>query len=355
MLNWLIRRLPQGKIGQADDAEPKMGVDFRLPVHIVAEGAELRIEDGLLQVDAAAESRSLRLDEISLVALHGSVSITTPCLTTLAQAGVTVLFHSQNGYYRAQVSDLSANHSSVRRAHYLAAADPKAVLEIARELVQAKILNAHHLMRRRFGASAGVVRQLAREAKNARRARSLESLRSVESAAAASYWGAWPELLRAEGDLFVFDGRSRRPPRDAVNALLSYLYAVACGSCAAAALGAGLDPRIGFLHAERPGRPALALDMVEPLRPAVIDTAVITAINKGQFGPDDFEMQPDGSVRLSDAGRRLALVVLERRLSTIFDYDGVELTWRAAISRHAQLLSARLRGERRDAPPPRIR
>ncbi|MBV1868707.1 MAG: CRISPR-associated endonuclease Cas1 [Marinosulfonomonas sp.] len=331
-----------------------MGTDQRLPLHIVSTDADLCIEDGLLRVNSDTDSRSLRLDEVSMVAIHGTASLTTPCMTTLAQAGVPVVFHSRNGFYRAQLIDLSNNHSRVHRAQYQAADDRKVSLSIAREIVECKLKNAHWLLRRRLGASAKSVRRLSRETGKVHRARSHASLRGIEGAAAATYWSAWPQLLQSDHDWLVFDGRSRRPPRDAVNALLSYLYAVACGNCSAAALAAGLDVRVGFLHAERPGRPALALDLVEPIRTGVVDPSVLTAINKGRFNDTHFDFQPDSSVRLSDEGRRLAISVLEQRLSTLIDYQGMEMTWRAATTKYAQLFSARLCGDAKTAPPPRL-
>jgi CRISPR-associated endonuclease Cas1 len=127
---------------------------------------------------------------------------------------------------------------------------------------------------------------------------------------------------------------------------------VAAGTTAAAAASVGLDPNVGFLHGERPGRPALALDLVEPMRTAVVDAAVIAAINNGEFAGEDFERREDGSMRLSKAGRRHALAVFERRLSTVFRYDGVEMTWRAAIARHAAQLAHGLRKGTLELAPP---
>jgi len=324
----------------------------RLPLHVLAHDARLRIEGVLLRVESDETDRELRLDEISMVALHGGAEVTVPCLQTLARAGVPVVLMSATGYYLGQMTDLSGQQAAVRRAQYRVAADPAQCLVIARDLVAAKLQATARLARRRGGARTPLVRQIDKAAAASARARTLDSLRGIEGAAAAAWYGAFPEFLDRDDPLFVFDGRTRRPPRDAVNALLSYLYAVASGIAASAAAAHGLDPTVGFYHVERPGRPALALDLVEPLRVAVVDAAVLAAINNGEFGDEDFRSGDDGGVSLTETGRRHALGVIERRLSTAFHDAGRELTWRAAIGVHVQRLARGLRTGNLRAPLP---
>lgn len=352
----LLGRLLSRAAAPEDDGaeEPPIHADPRLPVHVTSDDARLFVEDGNPVVECGETRRALRIGEISLVALHGGATVTTPCMALLAEHGVPLLLLSRRGYYRGQLVDLSEQPTRTRRAHYRAAEDAAAALAIARPLVEAKIRGARHLLRRRLGARDESARILLRQQRRVRRARSRDSLMGLEGAAAAAYWKAWPRLIRNESEAFTFDGRSRRPPRDAVNALLSYLYAVATGVCAAAALGAGLDPRVGFLHAERPGRPALALDLVEPMRTAVVDSAVVAAVNLRQFDADDFDVGTDGSVRLGAEGRRAALELFERKLSSETLWGGQATSWRAAIGRYAAALAAHLRaaGENGRAGPP---
>ena len=335
-----------------DDGSP-LRPEAALPVHVAAEHGEVRLQDGLLTLWTENDERSLRLDEVSLLALHGNITITTPCLHALMRRGIPVLFHTRSGYYLGQLADVSANASQVRRAQYAAADDARARLRIARQLVRAKLLNARRLLRRRQ-APRTELRRLNRLLRKARKARTEDKLRGLEGAAAALYWALWPQLIRARHAMFVFEGRTRRPPRDATNAALSYAYAVLTGACAAAALGVGLDPHIGFFHAERAGRPALALDMLEPFRPAVADAAILRAINTGDINEDCFSHQDDGAVLLSEAGRHAVLNALECRLSTRFAYPGTgrDMSWRSAITMHAQLLARALRqGETTFAQP----
>ena len=320
-----------------------VAADLALPLHLLADDATLSIANGLVRIHADGALRSLRLDEISFVALHGGASVTAPALRALASALVPVVLHSRSGHYVAQLVDMSGSHSKTRRAHYTAAADGARALTLARLLVEAKIRAAARLMRRRLGAQDAVTQQLDREAISAARARNLDALRGFEGAAAAAWFAAWPRLINRDEAIFGLGGRSRRPAQTAVNALLNYLYAVLVGQSAAAAMAAGLDPNVGFLHAERPGRPALALDLVEPFRTAIVDAAVIAALNNHEFGEAHFEAQPDGGVRLTDSGRRAALALLERRLSTVLTYAGSEMSWRTALSHHAQLLARCLR------------
>lgn len=337
--------LPWNRPSQGSDDEPELITrdEARLPLHVLAGDAELSVENGMLLVQSAEDSRSVRLDELSIVALHGGARVSVPCLHLLARQNVPLILLSRSGFYLGQMTDLSTSHAAIRRAQYDVASDPRRSLKPARLLVSGKIANTARIARRRLGARAPLVRTLGRAAKTASRARSADRLRGIEGAAARSWYAAWPEFLADVDSLFAFDGRSRRPARDATNALLSYLYAVLAGTAATAACASGLDPNTGFFHAERPGRPALVLDLVEPFRVAVVDAAVIAAIHRREFSAEAFETQEDGSVRLSDTGRRRALDILERRLSTGFVFDGAEMTWRAAIGHMTGLLAAALR------------
>lgn len=339
-------------IDEIDDA-PRHA-DPRLPVHILSHDAVLHLEDGMPVVESDGSSRPLRISEVSLIALHGGARVTAPCLSLLAEHGVPLLLLSRSGYYRAQLVDLNGPTTATRRAHYAAAASDPTALAIAQTLVEAKILSARHHLRRRLGASSSGVKTLRRQASRARKAKSRATLMGIEGAAAAVYWAAWPEILRNDSDAFTFDGRSRRPARDAINALLSYLYAVCAGSAAAGALAAGLDPRVGFLHVERPGRPALALDLVEPMRTAIVDAAVIAAVNRRVLDGGHFHSDPEQGVRLTDDGRRLALELLEDRLSREVEFGGRRMSWRAAFSRYTLELAHHLREGGRPPTPPRL-
>lgn len=354
MFPWLRQRRSSPMVPPWE--EPSMdgetGDDARLPVHVIADDAELSLDGGRLLIEAGDNRTTLRLDEISHVGLHGGARATIPCLHALVRHGVPVAFFTRSGYLLGQIVDTSRDVSSTRRAQYAVADDQRRSIVVARTLVEAKLRSTARAAHRRFGAGAPVTRTLDRAVKSAARCDNAASLRGIEGAAAAAWYAAWPDIFKDCDPLFRFDGRTRRPPRDAVNALLSYLYAVTTGTAAAAANTAGLDQNVGFYHVERAGRPALALDLVEPLRPGLVDTAVIAAVRNHEFSLACFESPLDGGVRLTADGRRRALGVLERRLSTCLTYDGTEMTWRAAICRHAQLLARGLRDGRLDVLVP---
>lgn len=308
------------------------------PIHVTDSAAHIRLDDGLLSIERPdAPPLRLRLPEVQSLSLHGRAGLSTPCLHALLEEGIPVIWRSATGYYLGQTADLSGHSAAVRRVQY-AAQDTPLALALARRLVGGKVANMHAVLRRRavLGPSVqSAAAALPGLAARAAVATDLDTLRGFEGAAAATYFGCWPTLLKGRATAVGFPGRTRRPPRDPINAALSYCYAVLTGECAAAALAAGLDPAAGFLHAARAGRPALALDLVEPFRPLVADAAVLFAMNSGELDSADFADGPDG-IRLSDSGRRTALGALERRLESHCSGTGsASLTYRTAIGRLA--------------------
>ncbi len=326
-----------------DSADPALSA---APIHVLVDSGLVHLDDGLIVVrNDEVAAAPVRLGEIAQLSIHGEAGITTPCLRALMQRGIPVVFRSRSGHYAGQTVDLSGNHSAVRRAQYRAANDARTTLALARGYVHAKLINAGAVLRRR-GSEPAAVATIGGLVKRARAAGDLEVLRGMEGAAAAIYFAAFARLLRSDGG-FVFAGRNRKPPADPVNALLSYLYAILTGECAAAALAAGLDPHVGFLHAERPGRPALALDLVEPLRPFVCDSVALALINRSEIARADFSGDAANGFRLSDAARRIVLTALERRLAQAFGDAG---DVRAAIAADARALAAALRRGAPHAP-----
>ena len=216
-------------------------------------------------------------------------------------------------------------------------------MAIAQTLVRAKIINMRGVLRRRLSAAAhGALQPLQHYARKAVFAKNIATLLGIEGAATAHYFGILPQLLLTQAADFEFAGRNRHPPRDEINALLSYAYAVLLGECVCAAVACGFDARLGYLHQPRPGRPALALDIMEPLRPVIADAAVLAALNRGQFRQDHFSADQNG-IRMSDEARRTVLAALEQRLSESATFPGhLPGTYRQAISFQAQAMAAAL-------------
>jgi CRISPR-associated endonuclease Cas1 len=325
------------------DAEPPRAVvPDAQPVHVLRDGVVGLLDRHLVFRAPGEPAVTARLDDVAELSLFGTASVTTPCLAELMRRGIPVVWRSASGHYLGQSADLSGLSTATRRAQYAAAADPGRSLAIAKALIGAKIGSQRGLLRRALGAAAPSVRRLDRLRAAVVPARGREALLGLEGSAAAIFYEALPEIIAPSRRVgFAWRGRQRRPPRDPLNALLSYCYAVVAGECAVAALSAGLDPACGFYHGERPGRPALALDLMEPFRPLVADHAALAAINRGELRPEHFT-EEKGAVRLTEAGRRTLLAALEDRWSATLP-GRAALTWRAATGRLARGLAAHLR------------
>lgn len=339
----LVRRLA-GRTEATADAEPPPIETATAPIHIVADDALVHLAEGRLEIRRGDATETVPLHEVAQLSIHGEAGITSPCLRELMRRGIPVVFRGRGGHYAGQTADLSGISAAVRRAQYAAAADPARRLDLARATIAAKIGNARGVLRRRNGEAA-VLRSLARLAQDAVSADRIERLLGIEGAAGAAYFPALARTaLGPHAAWAKFDGKRHRPANDPVNALLSYLYAVVVGECAAAALGSGLDPTVGFLHSERPGRPALALDLVEPLRPLIADAVMLRLLNTGELAARHFRHEGD-SLRLADDARRIVLAGLERRLAEAAPAsDGARRdTYREAIWRQAARLASALR------------
>ena len=169
----------------------------------------------------------------------------------------------------------------------------------------------------------------------------------MEGEAAQAYFASFDLLVRAEGDAFRFRGRSRRPPLDRINALLSFLYAILGHDCRSALEAHGLDPQVGFLHADKPGRASLALDLMEELRPVLADRLALSLVNRRQLGPDDFVVEAPGGVRLTEDARRTVLTAWQdrKREELRHPFFGETMPLGLVASAQAQLLARHLRGD----------
>lgn len=319
------------------------------PLYLIGSGTVLRKEGNhFVVVPRDGEPAKLRAIDVSHVAAFGSVSITTPAMHALLAQGSPVVWLTRGGRFLGMTAGYLGKNVELRRRQFTIPEDGR--LAIAREFVLTKIRNQRTLLRRnaRVGVAA-VLSQLREAADRARRAKDIESLRGVEGFAARVYFAALPAMLRDDlgfeaGDLFA--GRNRRPPRDPVNALLSFAYTLLVKDLAAQAFAVGFDPYEGFYHRPRFGRPALALDVAEEFRPLVADSVVITVLNNGEIGPADFRRLGVGVV-LTEHGRRKFLRAYERRLEMEVRHPlfGYRLSYRRLFELQLRLLAAALLGE----------
>jgi len=331
-----------------EDAEPDNPLSpAAAPVHVLAGSALVRSIDGILYVERDGEAPFQRpMELVSALHVHGWAGVTSPCVAALLRQGSPVIWRGATGYPIGMSLPMHSAGVDAREAQYASMDGPRG-LAIARALVTAKIVSMRGLLRRRgAGAVTDALSVLQKAARKAERAASVDRLIGHEGAATAQYFACWPHLISERAGDIAFVERTRRPPRDAVNAALSYAYAVLAGETLCAAAAAGLDPRVGVLHQRRAGRPALALDLMEPFRPIIADQAVLTGFNKGSLTPDCFETS-GSAVLLNEGGRRTALRLLEQRISQPISTDGQSdaISYRQAIGLLAKGIAQTLRSE----------
>ena len=280
---------------------------------------------------------------VDSLAILGYVQLTTQALHTLAEHDIPVAFLSSAGRMVTFVDPLDSVSASVRRAQVRRLDDPAACLELARALVAAKIANQRTLLMRNHPALPDTVAaDLAREAERASRADNLDTVRGHEGAAAALYFRHFPDMFPEPiASQFREHGRRRRPAPDPINACLSMGYSMLTHECVAALRLASLEPAIGAFHSSRPGRPALALDLMEPFRPLIADSLALTAFNRGELTEGHFHQTAAGCL-LTVAGRRAFFGVYGRRMDTeithpVFKY---RLSYRRMIMLHARMIAA---------------
>lgn len=288
----------------------------------------LCLENDTLRVEIEHETRlRVPLHHLTSVVCFGNISLSTPLMHRLADEGITLVFLDDNGRFKARLEGGTSGNVLLRQAQYQRSTDPTFTLETARACIAGKIKNARQVLQRgaREAKSAEDEAALSRTANDLAaalralpEARDLDSLRGMEGEAARQYFAALNLLVRADLRTdFSMDGRSRRPPRDRFNALLSFVYAMWMNDCRSAIEAVGLDPQVGFLHAVRPGRAALALDLQEEFR-ALADRLVLTLINRGQIDPADFDLREGGAVMLQgDARKTVVIAYQERKQETL--------------------------------------
>lgn len=326
-------------------------------------GAYVRLDHETLRVELEGKTViQVPLLHLGGVVLIGRVSITGEALRRCAADGRTVAMLDEGGRFQARVVGPTSGNVLLRKAQYDAQADAHRAREIARMVVAGKLRNSRQTVVRaareqRRPEPAEALRTAAdrmeRLLGQLRTVEDLDQVRGVEGQAAALYFQVFPHLLTVPPEEFAFRTRSRRPPRDRVNALLSFCYALLTTDCTGAVEGVGLDPQFGYLHVLRPGRPALALDLVEEFRSAVADRLVLTLINRRQIRPEHFEDRPGGSARLTLDGRKLVLAAYQKRKQEAVPHPLLKEPVPLGLAPHlqARLLARHLRGELEEYPP----
>lgn len=281
----------------------------------------------------------------------GRVSVSPFLMGYCADQGIGLAFYTDYGRFLARVQGPESGNVLLRREQYRWADSQEQAASVARLSVAAKIANSRSVLQREMRnhgetpALREAVDKLATSLRRVRNADSVDTVRGMEGDAANTYFGVFNDLLKGSG--FTFGGRVRRPPTDPVNALLSFVYSLITQECTSALQGVGLDPYVGFLHKDRPGRPSLALDMLEEFRAAWADRFVLTLVNRQQVQLKDFETDASGAVRLKEEPRKKVLNAYQERKQTELQHPYLEEQVPIGLLPHCQalLLARHLRGD----------
>lgn len=333
--------------------------DEALPLYVQANRAKVAKSGETLEISVDDKTQtSVRLIDVSQVVLMGNVYLTTPTLHELMRRDIPVSWHSYGGWFLGHTVGVGHKNVELRTAQYRASFDETICLRLAKGLVRTKILNCRTLMRRNWRGDdkpEPLLDALKRDAGDCQRTPGFPELLGTEGVAAQRYFQNFARLLKDDPDTksfrFDFTRRNRRPPTDPVNALLSFAYTLLARTWTVTLSAVGFDPYRGFYHQPRYGRPALALDMMEPFRPLVADSAVLQAINNGEVRPSDF-VSAAGSVALAADGRKRFIGTFERRLGQEIAHPlfGYKVSYRRLFELQARLLGRFLLGDIHEYP-----
>lgn len=292
-------------------------------LYVTLPDSHLRLDNDTLRLMVGDETRlRVPLHHLGAVVCFGHVSVSVPLMHRLAEEGMALVLLDTNGRFKARLEGATAGNVLLRRAQHESSQNAAFTLQLARRIVAGKLRNQRQVLLRgardsKIDDDRAVLTRAAQNLAASQRAlpaaANLDAVRGVEGEAARGYFAALNHLVRPDlREPFTLDGRSRRPPRDRMNALLSFLYAMWMNDCRSACEAAGLDPQVGYLHALRPGRAALALDLMEEMRPFA-DRLALTLVNRLQLDRDDFAEREGGAVMLEGEARKTVVVAFQER------------------------------------------
>lgn len=302
------------------------------------------------------------LHNLERIMLFGGAGASPALMGKCVSESRELVFMSRSGKFLARVEGEVNGNVLLRRKQYRVADKPQESLEIARNIIAAKLYNSRWVLERTIrDHSMRIDTELFKSKSlflknavdNAMKAENIDILRGIEGEAASVYFSVFDDMILQQKDDFKFNGRNRRPPLDRVNAMLSFAYSLCTSMCTSALEAVGLDAYVGFMHTDRPGRRSLALDLLEEFRAVMCDRFVLTMINKRIISPDHFEMREDGAVLLNDDGRRAFLTAWQNRKDEEIKHPFLEekVQWGMIPYTQALLLSRYLRDDLDSYPP----
>lgn len=331
---------------------------------VTTQGAYLRKDGEAIAVQIEKRS-ALRvpLHHLGGICCFGQVGISPKLMARCADGGVAISFFTEQGRLLGRVIGFTSGNVLLRREQYRRADDmdetggrQNACISVAQPIVVAKVLNSRSVLMRFVRdypdlpgrpAVENAARALAVRVEQARTTASVDRLRGTEGEAASIYFGVFARMITKRTDAWPFAGRTRRPPRDTVNALLSFLYTLLVHDARSAAEAVGLDSQVGFLHRDRPGRPSLALDLMEDLRGFLCDRLALSLINREQINPSGFTVTPVGGVLMDDETRKAVIVAYQKRKQEelVHPFLGEKVSVGLLVHLQARLLARFLRGD----------
>lgn len=332
-------------------------------LYVTTQGSYLAKEGEAVVVRVDKETRlRVPVHAIEGIVCFGQVGLSPYLMGFCAERGVTISFLTDHGRFLARVHGPVSGNVLLRREQYRRADDSGESAEIARAAVLGKIANCRQVLLRaqrdhsEKHEGKTITRNAGRLAQYARKLATpqpLNEIRGIEGEASKSYFGSFDALITAQKQGFAFRGRNRRPPTDNVNCLLSFVYTLLVHDCRSALEGVGLDPQVGFLHRDRPGRPSLALDMMEEFRAPFADRLVLSLINRQQVQAKDFQKSQGGGVTMKDGARKDLLIAYQKRKQDELVHPFLGEKVKVGLLFHVQalLLSRFLRGDINGYPP----
>jgi len=324
------------------------GYDDRKPVYVQEHGSKVGISGERLEIQGREATNHVRLMNISQIVIRGNVQVSTQALRKLLERGIPLIYLTGGGWYAGRLVGTDTNNIDLRIAQYKTALEPDQCAQLARTFVTAKIRNCRTMLRRNHDAVSDVdLGQLKQLARKSSVCGSIESLLGLEGTAARVYFQNFAGMLRPNNlGSFDFDGRNRRPPRDPINALLSFAYSLLTKELVIAVSSVGLEPLLGFYHQRRFGRPALALDLMEEFRPLIGDSVVLNVINNNIIQRDDFVIIA-GACNIKDHARKRFIEAFERRMEQTITHPifGYTVSYRRLLELQARLLTRVIAGE----------
>ncbi len=291
-----------------------------------------------------------------IVCFGFGIVVTAPLMEHCTENGITIAYLSESGRFLGRIEGPVKGNVLLRRQQYRTADSPVASLEIARTIVAAKVQNCRSSLTRfprNYPGHAATEKissastWLAGQLESIRRCADIDKLRGLEGDSANSYFGVFDHLIVQQKESFRFGGRNRRPPLDRVNALLSFAYTLLANDLTSALESVGLDPYVGFLHADRPGRPSLALDLMEEFRASFVDRLVVNLINLKMVRAEQFVQQPTGEAQMDSEARKTLISAYQQRKRESLEHPFLEEEMEIGLIFQAQarLLARHIRGD----------